>query len=47
MVTMTIFVQFSILKISVCHLENPVEHGDIDSNVDYIVKTENLCFIIL
>ena len=32
--------QLSVLKISIFHLENPVEHGDIDSNVDYIVKTK-------
>ena len=32
--------QLSVLKISICHLENPVEHGDIDFNVDYIVKTK-------
>jgi hypothetical protein len=32
--------QLSILKSKVNHIDNPIEHGDIDSNLDYLNKTK-------
>jgi glycosyltransferase involved in cell wall biosynthesis len=32
--------QLSILKSEVNHIENPVEHGDIDNSLDYLKKTK-------
>ncbi len=32
--------QLSLLKSKINHIENPVEHGDIDSNFDYLNKTK-------
>jgi len=32
--------QLSILKSKVNHIENPVEHGDIDKSLDYLKKTK-------
>ncbi|MFT5253362.1 MAG: glycosyltransferase involved in cell wall biosynthesis [Flavobacteriales bacterium] len=32
--------QLSILKSKILHLENPIEHGDIDTNLDYLKKTK-------
>lgn len=32
--------QLSLLKVKVNHIENPIEHGDIDNNLDYLKKTK-------
>ena len=32
--------QLSLLKSKVNHIENPIEHGDIDTNLDYLNKTK-------
>lgn len=32
--------QLSVLQAKVNHIENPVEHGDIDKNMDYLNKTK-------
>jgi glycosyltransferase involved in cell wall biosynthesis len=32
--------QLSLLKVKVNHIENPIEHGDIDSNLEYLNKTK-------
>ena len=32
--------ELSLLKVNVNHIENPVEHGDIDTNLDYYTKTK-------
>lgn len=33
--------QLSLLKLAVNHIDNPVEHGDIDTNETYMSKTKN------
>ncbi|MBP4141578.1 glycosyltransferase [Flavobacterium sp. P4023] len=32
--------QLSLLKISVLHIDNPIKHGAIDTNLEYIIKTK-------
>jgi glycosyltransferase involved in cell wall biosynthesis len=33
--------QISLKKLNVKHIDNPIEHGDIDNNLEFINKTEN------
>ncbi|TRX00957.1 glycosyltransferase family 2 protein [Flavobacterium gawalongense] len=32
--------QLNLLQVKINHIENPVEHGDIDTNLDYLNKTK-------